>query len=334
MADAYEEYRIKGMVWEYKSTSGEFVTNGAGSSNGALGTVIMATNYNAAISPAFLDKKSMENYEHAQSGPPTRNIMHALESKGAGTPVKTLYLRNTAAPTGTDKRLYDIGTFVIATQGMQTDVGISTIGELWVAYEVEFFKPKYRPGGGKADHFALRYDAANPAGNNLVGGMTNANPFGTAARIDRTNPATGANNPNNGAFAAGSYIVNSTGVKSTIVLPQNPGGWYMIRIWTRSATGALSTAIVPTFTRTYNACTLVNNWNKNWTGSTTQAPDPGVTTTGASWMHEFCVQANPPDNGVLSSVDITINQAPTATAYMVDVFVEEVNPDIYTNPSA
>lgn len=335
MADAYEEYRIKGMVFQFKSTSGEFVTNAGGASNGALGTVIMATNYNAAISPAFLDKKSMENYEHAQSGAPTRDIVHAIECKGAGTPVKTLYLRTTAVPLGSDKRLYDLGTFAIATQGMQTDVGISTIGELWVAYEVEFFKPKYRPGGAKADHFALRYDAATPASNNLVGGMITTTPFGTAPRIDRNNPALSGSNPNNGSFAAGSYIINNVGTNSTLYLPNNPGGWYKISLIVRSkASTALSTNPTPIWTRVYTACENVQNWNAEWAKGPEDGPQAGLTTTSISWMFEQVVKVLPADNGALPSVAFTVNAVPTNTSYCIDIFVEEVNPDIYTNPSA
>lgn len=334
VADAYEEYRIKGMVFQFKSTAGEYVTNGGGASNGGLGTVIMATNYNSAVHPAFLDKKSMENYEFAQSAPPTKNMIHAIEAKGAGTPVKTLYLRTGDPATGTDPRLYDLGSFCIATQGMVTDVGVATIGELWVAYEVEFFKPKYRLGGAKADHFALRYDAALPSTNNLVGGMITTTPFGTAARIDRVSPAISGTNANNGVFAAGSYIINEVGVKSTLVLPQNPGAYYMIEILVRSKAGTqLSTNPTATWARTYTACENVMNWNGNWTLGPCDGPQAATTTTSAGWMFQQLVKVNPPDNGQLSKIDWTVSQIPTSTAYYMDILVSEVNPTLYTNPS-
>lgn len=342
MADAYEEYRIKGMVFEFKSTSSEFVLNsgGAGGSSGALGTVIMATNYNAAIHPPFNDKKSMENYEHAQSAPPTKSMIHAIESKGAATVLKTLYLRTGPSPDGTDIRMYDIGNFCIATQGMITEVNNATIGELWVAYEVEFFKPRYRVSGGKTDHYSLRYDATSAPSSNLVGGMTATNPFGTAPRIDRENPARGPNNLNNGVFHAGSYITNVTGVSSILHLPKNPAGMYKVTIILRgAANGELNAAgDIPVWVTTPNAtAVLIGNWYNNWTSQTVNAPS-GPTTTppdrfSNQWVLQQLYKVLPFDTTTEPTVTYAISIPPSIAQYAMDIFVEEVNPEYYINPS-
>lgn len=344
MADAYEEYRIKGMVFEFKSLSSEFTVsaNVATANNGALGAVIMATNYNAARSPAFNNKKEMENYEHAQSAPPTKSMIHAIETKGQGTVLKTLYLRTGSIEPGTDIRLYDIGNFCIATQGMQESVG-ATIGELWVAYEVEFYKPRYRPGGAKMDHFALRYDAASTANSNLVGGITTTNFFGTAPKINKTLPAITANNPNNGVFGAGSYIVNDTVTPySRVYLPENPGGWYKLTTHVRCAAntevlrvdGAQPLFITPSTSDTL----LVSNWYSNWLRNIAEAPLDAAGGAGTEesreWIFVLLCQVKPFDQTNPPWIGYDITNPPTNTNYTLDLFVEEVNPDFYTNPSA
>jgi len=45
VADAFEEYRIRGMVFEYKSLYADATVSS--SDTGGLGSVIMCTNYNA-----------------------------------------------------------------------------------------------------------------------------------------------------------------------------------------------------------------------------------------------------------------------------------------------
>lgn len=342
MADAYEEYRIKGMVFEFKSLSSEFTVsaNVATGNNGALGAVIMATNYNAARSPAFNNKKEMENYEHAQSAPPTRSQIHAVECKGQGTVLKTLYLRTGATEPGTDIRLYDIGNFGIATQGMQESAG-ATIGELWVAYEVEFYKPRYRPGGARMDHFALRYNAASPSSTNLVGGSTAVHLFGDAPRIDRTTPVLTPANPNNGVFGAGSYVINDAGTDSKLFLPENPGGWYRISVYIRcdDAFGQLRPdGAQPSFgIGTLQSCTQIGNWYGNWSRTASQAPfETGGAGTEESreWTFSLIVNVLPFDQTSLPFIELNLTNPPVVSDYTLDILVEEVNPQYFTNPSA
>jgi len=143
IAANYEQYRIWGMVFEFRSMSATAVlSTGA---NTALGTVIMATSYNEATAD-FIDKRTMENYAYANSSPPSRTFYHPIESARGQTPVTELYVRVGATPSAQDLRLYDLGVFNLATVGMQGNVGV--IGELWVSFEVEFLKPKLISGPG------------------------------------------------------------------------------------------------------------------------------------------------------------------------------------------
>jgi len=148
IAQNFEQYRIRGMVFEFKSTSADALN----STNTALGSVIMATDYNAD-SDTFESKAQMENHEFASSARQSCSMLHAIECKPSQTSISELYIRNETPPTGQDLRLYDLGRFSIATVGQQ---GASVnIGELWVTYEVELFKPMIpeHPTGVRTDHF-------------------------------------------------------------------------------------------------------------------------------------------------------------------------------------
>lgn len=137
IAQHFEQYRFRGVLFEFKTLSSDTVLSSATSS--ALGSVIMATQYNA-LSPAFPDKFTMENYEFANSSKPSNSFIHPVECKRGQTSISELYVRGEAAPANSDIRLYDMGVFSIATVGMQAASGVA--GELWVTYELELYKPK------------------------------------------------------------------------------------------------------------------------------------------------------------------------------------------------
>lgn len=138
IANAFEQYRFRGLIFEFKSLSADALISAA--QNIGQGTVIMATQYNA-LSPGFSSKIEMENYEFANSAKPSISFMHPVECAMYQTPNTPLYVRSGAIPAGADERLYDLGNFCVATQGLPSPSG--TIGELWCTFEIEFFKPKY-----------------------------------------------------------------------------------------------------------------------------------------------------------------------------------------------
>lgn len=168
VAESFEQYKFRGLIFEFKSLSSDAVLSTATSS--ALGAVIMATDYNV-LNPAFPDKMHMENYEFANSSKPSCDFLHPVECERSQTPVDLLYIRNDSLPTNADQRLYDLGSFQIATVGMQASAG--GIGELWCTYEVEFYKNKLNaiPFVPASDHY--RIDA----------GTSGAVPLGTSRTI-------------------------------------------------------------------------------------------------------------------------------------------------------
>jgi len=135
LAENFEEYWIHGLVFEFKTTSGM----GVGTTNLALGTVIMASQYNS-LAPNFSSKLQMENYEFSTSCAPSNSCLHPIECKPDITPVCRLYVRSSAPPANADLRLYDLANFQLATVGMQAAGFI--VGELWCTYEIELIKPK------------------------------------------------------------------------------------------------------------------------------------------------------------------------------------------------
>ncbi len=160
IATQFEEYRFLGLVFFFRSTSATALN----STNTALGTVIMATQYNVN-KPDFTSKLEMENYEFCSSGKPAEDIGHPVECHRGESPTSVLYVRSTGVPYGEDARLYDWGEFILATVGMQA---AANIGELHVAYDIELLKPRLNPYGfGNSLHARLSngpYDSSNPLG--------------------------------------------------------------------------------------------------------------------------------------------------------------------------
>lgn len=131
----YEQYEMEGMLFQFRSTSASALN----STNTALGSVIMATQYDVMDAP-FESKTEMLNYEFSTSGKPSENIIHMIECEPRQTTVSELFTLTGAVPTGADPRLYHLGRFNIATVGFQAN--FVNIGELHVTYQVRLLKPK------------------------------------------------------------------------------------------------------------------------------------------------------------------------------------------------
>jgi len=163
IAQNYEQYKIHGMVFYFKTTSGESVA----STNTALGTVIMATDYNVNAVP-YASKSEMENSQFAQSLKPSISAMHGVECAPSELPLKNYYVRTGAIGASDSLKWYDTANFQIATQGFQA--ASVNIGEIWVTYIVEFFKPQIpRTFGGDIHSVrAVRQSTTNTAPLGLI----------------------------------------------------------------------------------------------------------------------------------------------------------------------
>lgn len=236
IAGSFEEYKLRGLIFEFKSMSSDAVLSSG--TNSALGTVIMATQYNS-LSPIFPDKKTMENYEFANSSKPSCSFLHPVECKQSINPVQELYVR-TGNPTSGDIRLYDLGDFYIATQGQQADGGV--IGELWATFEIEFYKPKLLNAIGYnllTDHWQLKT-------------VSNTNPLGTTSSLATGSELGSAvisgkylSFPNQ--LSDGNFLINYivTGGSSSPVFPTlTYGNCIPLQIWLND--GALNALVANT----------------------------------------------------------------------------------------
>lgn len=161
IAQNFEQVVWQGVIFQFKTTCG----NSIASTNTAMGTVVMATQYDS-LSRAFANKQQMENYEFAQSSIPSRSILHAIECDPSLTACQGLFYTDSPnnSNNNADPRLYNIGKFNIATVGMQA---AAIIGELWVTYKVCLLKPKLVAQSNWSDHWIL--DPTN---------LTGSDPFG------------------------------------------------------------------------------------------------------------------------------------------------------------
>nr|QKV51233.1 putative capsid protein [Crucivirus sp.] len=156
IAANYEQYRFEGCIFEFKSMSADALN----SVNTALGSVIMATSYNAA-NPPFQTKSEMENYEFGMSCKPSSSMMHPIECARMQTSLDELYTRP-GSGAGLDIRLYDLGNFQIATTGCQGSQ--VNLGEIWVTFQVGLLKPKlYSSLGNSNLMFSWMNDTFSPA---------------------------------------------------------------------------------------------------------------------------------------------------------------------------
>lgn len=135
----FEQYRLDGMVFEYKSMYSDAVVT----QNGSIGSVILATEYNAGA-PAFPTKQAMENYEFAQSCKPSCSVLHPIECARSQSVLSEMYVRPGTVPVGEDVKTYDFGDFYFASQGIPLGAAGAAVnlGELWISYQISFMKPK------------------------------------------------------------------------------------------------------------------------------------------------------------------------------------------------
>lgn len=241
VAQNYSQYKFHGLIFEFRPLITDFVTNGS------PGVVIMATNYNADDGP-YLSKHEMENTEFAVSVKPTMNLVHGVECAASETMSQLKNIRTGALASGIDPNLYDLGTFNFGNQGSPNQL----IGEIWVSYCVEFFKPVIPETiGGQVDSaFSVR------------SGIAGATPLGTTQLQNKGNM---------------NLVVTST----TLSFDAVPTALYLVSI---SWTGAAIAVTMPTITDTalFNVAAFFPGGTGIPTSGTQGSPPNGVTAASAN----------------------------------------------------
>lgn len=133
VANSFQEYRIKGMVYHYVPSSGSIA-----SANPALGTVMIQTSYRSTDTTPP-NKMEMLNEYNASESVPSESFCHPVECDPKENPFNVQYVRSRDVPAGDNRLLYDLGVTHVAVAGQQTSGNV--LGDLWVTYEVELKKP-------------------------------------------------------------------------------------------------------------------------------------------------------------------------------------------------
>lgn len=279
----------------------------------------MCTNYNANQQP-FVDKRSMENYEFANSGKPSQTFLHATECAKSVTPVDKLFVRTGEPPLNEDKRLYDLGIFNLATVGQQSSQ-VGGMGELWVAYEVEFFKPKYRGAVGShllGDHYQISLERGN-----YGTGPTGENPLGSLPLISRNTPST----IDNGEFVLGSVL--TTG--NTLEFPAYTSSMtFLVEVFIQ-ANDDMGAAVAPTigFNGPINYSTPAGWFDGGFTGTSTE-----LGTVGKSLFHQNIVTIG---NITDTIPTMTIKwpgqdfEGSAASLWTADIYITQINKALLNN---
>lgn len=135
IARSFSEYQILGFMAEFRSGSADALN----STNTALGSVVMATQYNSN-DPLFDDKQEMVNSMWSVQCKPSESMLCPIECDPAQNAFSIQYIRSEPITQSQNVNQYDHARLSIATQGMQ---GASVnVGELWITYDIELRKPK------------------------------------------------------------------------------------------------------------------------------------------------------------------------------------------------
>jgi hypothetical protein len=134
VAQQFQEYTWKGLVYHFVSTAGQSVS----STNTAIGSVMMATQYRATAA-AYINKQQLLNEYFSGDSKSSESFCHPIECDPKENPYNIQYVRSAAVPSGEDQKTYDLGVMYVATQGLPS-AGVN-VGELWATYEVELRKP-------------------------------------------------------------------------------------------------------------------------------------------------------------------------------------------------
>lgn len=161
IAQRFTKYKFQQLVFEYRSTTSEY------SANSALGSVILAPNYNPIAAPPST-KPMMESMTGAISSKPSNSLLCGVEcaTRSGGNPER--WVRSPSSPVVS--QLTDICDLYVATSGLAATSG-TALGELWVHYTVDLFEPYYSPSSvyGTGGQKVL----ISTTGNNIASGFGN-----------------------------------------------------------------------------------------------------------------------------------------------------------------
>jgi len=134
IASNFEEYKIRGLVFEFVSTTSPYLAGGA------MGSVVLSMQYNPTA-PIFTSKVQMENSDFAISARPDQSMVYGVE---CAMNMQNMYLvRQGTSPAPLTAT--DLGIMQFA---IQSPIAANTVvGEVWVSYDIELMRPKAQTAG-------------------------------------------------------------------------------------------------------------------------------------------------------------------------------------------
>lgn len=234
LATNFSEYELRGMVYYFKSNSGDAFT----STDNSTGSVMMCTQYRSNASVPDNKQEMLQQY-WSNSAKPQEDFMHAIECDPAENPFKIKYVRATTSSSGDTELFYNHGQTTIGTVGFQgTNVNC---GELWVTYEIAFKKPIQRAlETPKMNYFHATATAP--------GSITTAQPtLGGFTTLLST---------------IGTVDFNADGV--TVTLPRGLSGRYNVQYTIRgTSTASVRAPVITIVTNINNVNGYINNTSSN-----------------------------------------------------------------------
>lgn len=258
IGESYTEFVVNGFAVEYVSLVSE------NASTTTLGSIIITAEYNTT-SPAYGSKLAMENSGFACSARLDKNLMYFAECAPSQNALGTYFVR--IPGTTTPVNLTDPFYVQIATAPSTAIAANTVLGEIWITWDMTFFKPKQTPTLFGHAHI------------NRSGGAT-ATPFGTTNVLTTLVGALSGVTMTSSAINFGSQLACGAVVKCSFQI-----------------SGTSNAFVLPTFTCTN--CSLVGYYGTG-ASSIDVAPQPGVTTQSVKIDVTIRTETNASTEPVLS----------------------------------
>lgn len=293
IAQNFQQYRLNGCLFEFKSNYSEF-----NSAQPGMGTVILAAEYDSTL-PLFSSKQIMENHQYAMSAKPSLSQIHPIECARGVSVLQNLYVRQTVPDDNNDLRFSDFCNFQFGYAGIPNNANPVNLGELWVSYEIQLMKPQLAGSGT----LMMSSYWTNTAG------ISSSAVFGTLSTMQA--------DPSNEISANFSYATNT----ATISLSENIGACRILFSVTEAFT---VTGVRPSFglIAVSNCVVPTPVWGaiQNF-----QAPGAGETTSRQTWQtYVDCTGSGP--------ATFTFQQATNTAVAQVYLCMTTMDSSIGRNP--
>lgn len=315
VASQFQMYQFDKLVFEFRSMTSQSTSSTAGALVGT-GQVVMATQYDS-VSGSYPNKAQMENSDFSISTAPYDSAMHAVECHPKYNPLGVQYIRSgttvgVSTVPNSDIRMYDLGIFQIASNGIPTNGSSIDLGEIWVHYKVRLYKPQLN--GGLTNILSYHAQWVNTTG-------TTTTPFTTNGTVLAP------------TFIDGNNTLVMSNTASSLIFPLAiTEGNFMVTVYVTNRNTANNAALTNWGISGAN-CTLLTSYPTNggvedgqniaasqWNGTVT-------TTASATYVYQFIVSVNAPGANVATitfgapGANILTGTASTS----VDVFITQWN---------